>query len=159
MANVYFANQSAHTPSTNHNWVLDAGTTITSNYGRILEVSWGGELTTTQQMRTRWLRPNTSATTTFQQIGTSVYQSGNPQAGQSNMRFGTFTTVPTIPTAPMALYATSWNAHGGIGRWLASPGEEWTIIAGTTTGKNQVVCVNDVGLTPTSMSCGVAWEE
>ncbi len=157
MSNIYFANQSAFTPSTQQNWVLDAGTTIIGNYGRVLEVSWGGELTTTTAMRTRWARPTNSGTTTFAAIG--IVQQGNPNAGTTNSRFGTFTTVPTMPTAPAALYATSWNAHGGIGRWLASPGEEWMYMGGTTTGKNQVVCLNDVGLSATSMSAGVAWEE
>ena len=52
MSNIYFANNSAFTPSTQQNWVLDAGTTIVGNYARVLEVSWGGELTTTTAMRT-----------------------------------------------------------------------------------------------------------
>ena len=157
MSNIYFANHSLFTTSTAQNWTLDAGTTIIGNFARVLEVSWGGQLTSTTAMLTRWVRPSNSGTTTFSSIG--IVQQGNPNAGVTNSRFGLFSTVPTVPTSPAALYATSWNAHGGIGRWLASPGEEWMLIGGTTTGKNQVVCLNDIGIGASYMSAGVAWEE
>jgi hypothetical protein len=150
---VFFANNAAFTPGT-QNWTLDSGT-VASVIGRVLEVSWGGELTTTTAMRTRWVRPTNAGMTTFLAIG--AVQGGGTIS--STFRFGCFSTVPTLATAPAALYATSWNAHGGIGRWLAAPGEEWYLISGTVTGKNQVVCVNDIGTTATSMSAGAAWEE
>jgi hypothetical protein len=152
---VFFGNNAAFTPGT-QNWTLDAGTTVAGQMARVLEVSWGGELTTTTAMRTRWVRPTNSGATTFLAIG--IVQGGGGTV-ITLTRFGCFSTVPTLPTAPAALYATSWNAHGGIGRWLAAPGEEWYLIAGTVTGKNQVVCVNDIGTTATSMSAGAAWEE
>ena len=150
---VYFANNSAFTPSTSMNWILDSSTT--SNYARVLEVAWGGELTTTTAMRTRWLRPTTAGTTTFTNVGS--IQSGHPGA-TAGFRFGTTSTQPTVPAAPAALYATSWNAHGGIGRWLAAPGEEWMIL-GFIASTQQIVCCQDIGVTATSMSAGVGWLE
>jgi hypothetical protein len=55
-----------------------------------------------------------------------------------------------------ALFGTSWNAHGGVVRWLAAPGEEFNIYdAGATT--SSIECRQDVG-TATS-SYATIWEE
>ena len=148
---VFFGNQAAFTPGTAQNWVLDANDL--GDIAMVLEVSWGGELTTSTAQRTRWLRPTTDGSGTFTAVG--AVQSSRSGAVAKN-RFGTFATAPVNPTAPAALYATSWNAHGGIGRWLAAPGEEWLLIH---DAGNQLVCINDVGAVATSMSAGCGWKE
>src|SRR3990172_3661795 len=60
--------------------------------------------------------------------------------------------------APIALYATAWNAHGGIGRWLAAPGEEWVALAGAAP-TDGIWCNNDQGVTASSATFGLAWSE
>src|SRR5229473_996304 len=94
---VFYGNNAAFTPgtfATGQNWVLDASTT--GNIGRVIEVSWGGELTTTTAMRTRWVRPTTGATTTFTTTG-AVGQANPSPTVANRFRFGSFSTPPTAP--------------------------------------------------------------
>jgi len=130
------------------NWTVDAD--AAGEIGFVAEVHWGGEVTTSTAMRSRWTRP-TTAGVTFVAIATEL---GDP-SHTARLRFGTFTTGPTLAASPSGLYHTSWNAHGGIGRWLAGPGEEWFVINGVAQG--QVSCTSDVG-TATSTH-GIGWRE
>ena len=131
------------------NWTLEAD--VAGELGFVTEVSWGGEITTSTAARTRWCRP-TTAGVTFAAVG--LVESSHP-SDTARLRFGTFTTDPVKPASPTGLYATAWNFHGGIGRWLAAPGEEWIIIGGIATG--EVTCTNDVGTSAATF--GVGWKE
>lgn len=131
------------------NWTLEAD--AAGEIGFVEEVHWGGEATASTAMRSRWVRP-TTAGVTFAAVG--VTESSHPSA-VARLRFGTFTTDPVKPASPTGLFHTSWNAHGGIGRWLAAPGEEWITINGLATG--EITCTSDVG-TATSTH-GVGWRE
>lgn len=147
----YSGNVRSITPSTSDdNWTLDAPT---AKSGRVLEVSWGGEATTTTAMQTRVTRCNTGAGQHPVGAGTLVasvaLHPNSPSAGI--MIYSTYATQqPTLVSGD--LFSTSWNAHGGVVRWLAAPGEEFVIIGVAT-----ICCRNSVG-TATS-SYGVIWEE
>lgn len=132
------------------NWVLEGTSTAA---GRILEVSWGGEATTTTAMRSRIARDSA--------VGTGARTAGNVQkVNQLSPANGIFfsttyaTTQPTISAG--ALFGVSWNAHGGVVRWLAAPGEEF-IIHYNGAANLSVECRADVG-TATS-SYAVVWDE
>ena len=96
--------------------------------GKILEVHWGGEVTSSAAMCTRVARSSgqTGATTAV------TAAKFHPNAPANGMVFeSTFaTTQPTLDAGD--LFAESWNAHGGVVRWLAAPGEEMVIIGAAT---------------------------
>ena len=87
-----------------------------------------------------------------------VIQSPDIRLSTAGCVFCTLGTPPTLPATPAALYLTSWNAFGGLGRYSMEDLEAWEILNGITLG-TQIVCANDVNTTATSMSCGVSWME
>jgi hypothetical protein len=133
----YTGSRRSITPSlTNDNWFLQSGT---STSGRILEVSWGGEGTTSTAMCTR--------------VARSSSYSGNASTGNvakihpihvtNTIVYGTThaTTQATLDAGD--LFLASWNSHGGVIRWLAAPGEEFVIIGAATA--TVISCRNSVG--------------
>lgn len=123
--------------------------TAASEYAAIMEFSWGGEVTTSTAMRTLFTRAAEgvgSATA----ITAQLFAEGQSAASVASTQGDHATTVPAAATG--SLWQTSWNAHGGVIRWLAAPGEE-VIMLGVST----VVLENAVG-TATS-SYGFVWLE
>lgn len=142
------------TPDTgNDNWSLNAAA---NESGCVLEVHWGGQATTSTAMQTSIARSASGSTLTAGDV-----QKLHPNTPTNLMDFvkntggadGGWTTQPTLTAG--ALFAESWNAHGGVVRWLAAPGEEFVIIGAATPA--QMSCRNAVG-TATS-SYGVIWQE
>lgn len=132
------------TPNTsNDNWTLDASSSVSC---KVLEVNWGGEVTTSTAMQTRIARGASAASSTAGNVAKT-----HPRSPTNGVVFATaWTTQPTLDAGD--LYATSWNAHGGVVRWLAAPGEEFILI-----GAAQIGCRNTSG-TGTS-TYGTCWEE
>lgn len=125
------------TPSTtDDNIGVTAGS---SKSGKIVEVSWGGESTTTTAMQTRVARSSGQTGATTAVTAAKLH----PNAPANGMVFeSTFaTTQPTLDTGD--LFTTSWNSHGGVVRWLAAPGEEFVIIGAAT--ETVISCRNSVG--------------
>lgn len=134
------------TPSlSDDNYTLDAGA---GESGKVLEVHWGGQVVTTTAMLTRVARSSGAA--------------GGPTAGNvgkihpnapTNLIAYVETYATTQPTLDAGdLFATSWNAHGGVVRWLAAPGEEFVMI-----GAETISCRNGAGVGVSSY--GAIWEE
>jgi hypothetical protein len=141
------------TPSATQNLVLDAQ--AAGNYGKVTKVTWGGELSASQNARTRWTRPTA--------LGASTFTTLSPEAGNvqntPRCRAGTFATIPTIAAAPQGLFGISWNKNGGGGIYSATqPDEEWDVIFGVTPGQ-QIACVQDVDVQGNSMSTSLHWKE
>lgn len=137
------------TPSTSDdNWFLTAGA---NESGKVLEVHWGGEATTSTAMHTRVARASGQAGSAT----TGNVAKLHPNSPTNLLTFGTTfaTTQPTLDAGD--LFAESWNAHGGVVRWLAAPGEEFVIIGAAT--ETVISCRNTVG-TATS-TYGTIWEE
>ncbi len=112
------------------NWVLE---TVAAVFAKIIEVSWGGELTTSTAMRTRVARD--SATGTGSRTSANIQKIQNHSPTNSAFVSTTYATLqPTIVAG--ALFGTSWNAHGGVVRWLAAPGEEFVAYDGTAANAN-----------------------
>lgn len=147
----YAGDRASITPSTGvANWVLESAS---GGQAEVQEVSWGGETTTSTAMRTRIARDSI--------VGTGSRTAGNVQKlnmhSAANVVFFSTTYATAQPTILIgALFGTSWNAHGGVVRWLAAPGETFNVYdAGATTASLE--CRADVG-TATS-SYDVIWEE
>ena len=137
------------TPSTtDDNWVLAAGA---SESCKVNEVHWGGEVTTSTAMHTRVARSSGQTGNTTAGSVAKIH----PNSVTNVVSFGTTfaTTQPTLDAGD--LFAESWNAHGGVVRWLAAPGEEFVLLGAAT--ELCLSCRNSVG-TATS-SYGTIWEE
>lgn len=138
------------TPSTtDDNWALDA---VSAGIGKLKEVHFGGEATTSTAMRTRVSRANGEA---GGQTGGNVANlegEGNP-ANVLDFVTTYATTQPTLNAAD--LYAESWNDHGGVIRWLADPEEEIWLISGQTL--DLISCRNAAGTGTSSYSA--KWTE
>lgn len=136
--------------TTDDHWALTAGA---NKSAKILEVSWGGEMTTSTSIATRVARSSgqTGATTAI----TSAKL--HPNAPTAGLVLGsTFaTTQPTLDGGD--LFATSWNGHGGVVRWLAAPGEEFVIIGAAT--ETVISCRNSAQSAAPTMSAHTIWEE
>jgi len=145
---VYTGNDAGITPvTTDDNFSLDAGA---GESGQILEVGWGGEATASTAMRTRLARSGGSPATPV--VGTAGKRRPNSVANIIIFTTG-WTTQPTIDAVPQDLIPVqSWNAHGGVVRWLAAPGEEIIMI-----GAEIICCRNAVGVGVSSY--GATWQE
>ncbi len=150
----FSAAQALGTPSlTVVNWTLEAE--AGGDRGAVRQVSWGGEVTASAAMNTRWVRPTTAGAG----AGTDIVE-GVMNPGHATPLLASFsayaTTPPVIPAANVGnLYQTSWNAHGGIGILVLPPGTLWEIINGVLTGS--ISCRNAVGTSASSYA--VVWEE
>ena len=134
--------------TTDDNIALTAGA---SKSGKILEVHWGGEATTSTAMCTRVARSSGQTGTTTSVTAAKFH----PNAPANGLVFAsTFaTTQPTLDSAD--LFAESWNAHGGVVRWLAAPGEEMVLLGATTE-----ICISCRNSTGTATSTyGMVTEE
>ena len=123
---------------------------------KIVEVSWGGEVTTSTAMATRIARDSAIGTGSRTNVGT---QKTNPHSPTNIVLCSsTYATLqPTIVAG--ALFGTSWNAHGGVVRWLAAPGEEFQVlfVTGGPAADASIECRADVGTGTSSYS--LVWEE
>lgn len=141
----YSGNVESITPNTsNDNWGLNAGAGVS---GKVLEVHWGGEVTTSTAMHTRIARAGTVGVTPT----AGNYEKIHPNSATKRCDFASgWGTQPILNSG--SLFAESWNAHGGLVRWLAAPGEEFIFI-----GSAGISCRNSNG-TATS-TYGTIWEE
>lgn len=134
--------------------VANCGLQSTSgNAANIKEVSWGGEVTTSTAMRTRLARDSA--------LGTGSATAGNVQKlrGHANSNSVTFWTTyaTTQPTcAAGQIVGTSWNAHGGVVRFLLDPSEVVDIYD-AAAGTSSIELRQDVGTATSSYS--IVWEE
>lgn len=129
-------------------WALTAAA---NEYGLIEEFSFGGEATTSTAMRTDVTRNSTNGITPT----AGNVQNLHPFQVANVVAFSVGWSTQPIAAAGN-LFSTSWNAHGGVVRWLAAPGEEFVILD-ATAGENEISCEAGVG-TGTS-SYGVIWRE
>lgn len=125
------------------NWALEAEA---NEHGSIWEVRMSGQSVVTTAMETRVARSGSGATPVSGDV-----QMRHPKSAANLINFvKDWTTHPTIVAG--ALFAESWNSHGGVIRWLAAPGEELIII-----GAEQISCRGVVGLGVSTYT--VVWDE
>ena len=148
----YSGAQRSITPNTgDDNWSLDA---VSAGVGKLLEVSWGGEATSSTAMATRVARSNGES---------GAITSGNPsEHGPANQPAnqidfvaanGYAATQPTLNSAD--LLALSWNCHGGIVRWVFHIVYEIWLVTGESL--DIISCRNTVGTGTSTYGC--AWSE
>jgi hypothetical protein len=137
------------------NWTLDSvGTGV---FGKVIQIGWGGQLTTSTGYRTRWARPTTAGTG-----GKTALVIGFNQPNYTTAAF-TATSIyatagPTLPADPGAnLYATSWNAQGGVGIIVMPLANPWWVATGILQGALE--CQNINGNDASGSSYQVTWEE
>lgn len=142
----YGAVRRSITPSlTTDNFTLVTGA---GESGRILEITWGGEVTTSTLMNTRIARSSGQAGA--ETLASVAKLHPNHVTNVISFVSSFATTQPTLDGGD--LYSTSWNAHGGVVRWLAAPGEEFVLLSSAN-----ISCRNATG---TALSTyGVVWEE
>lgn len=130
------------------NFVLES---IANKSGFIEDFNGGGLATTTTAMQVRLARDSA--------VGTGSRTAGNVQcidkqasSADNAMFFSTAyaTTAPTIIAG--ALLIVPFNAHGGVWRWLAAPGEEFYL-----SGAASIEARQDIGTAACSM--GIVWTE
>lgn len=126
------------------NFGLDAAA---GESGRILEVGWGGEVTTSTAMRTRLARSSGGTVPVAGDV-----QKRNPNSVANIIEFADGWTVQPTLDAGSLIPVASWNAHGGTVRWLAAPGEEIIIL-----GAEQISCREALGAIAASF--GATWDE
>lgn len=126
------------TPSTSDdNWTLDA---VSAGLGKVKEVNFGGEATSSTAMATRVARANGEA---GGQTTGNVQNLEGQGVPSNDVDFVTTyaTTQPTLASGN--LFSLSWNCHGGAVRWLADPEEEIWVITGQTL--DLISCRNSTG--------------
>jgi hypothetical protein len=133
------------------NWVLEAPSTA---MGRIKQLSWGGEATTSTAMRTRVARDSA--------VGTGSRTAGDVQKvnnlSPANAIFFSTTYATTQPTVVAGgLFGTSWNAHGGQAFWAEDLPGKGPVLHHSGAANLSIECRQDTG-TGTS-SYVVLWEE
>lgn len=150
----FAANNGAFTPSTSQdNYTVDSQTA--GVFGKIVMINWGGRLTTSTGYRTRWTRPTTIGSSTFTALTLAYEQPNYTSAGA---RCGTFATAPVLASDPAGnLFATDWNAQGGVGVVVHPLADPWWFVNGVLTG--QISCRNIAGTDAAGSSYGVKWEE
>ena len=151
---IYEANRAAFTPVTGptpQNWTLWAD--ASGDHALVKSVHWGEKPMPVSPSRTRWLRPSADGATP---TTIAVAQNVDLNTVAAGCNFCTLAATMTL-SATESLYLTSWNAFGGLGRYSMDDEEAWEILNGVAL-RTQIVCVNDVNTTATSMSCGLAWK-
>jgi len=131
------------------NWVLIAAA---DEYGEIIDIGWGGEQTASTAMRTLVQRSTSGTTPSGGDISRRSSHSGGATPTSNYVAFNVTWAAQPTRAAGNLIPVASWNAHGGVVRWLAAPGEEILII-----GAEQFSCEADVGAAASSY--GVTWSE
>ncbi len=137
--------------TTDDNWALDAATA--GDLAKILEVHWGGFVTTSTAMTTRVTRPTTAGTVPV--AGTAAVLSPFHTAANKVEFVTGWTAQPVLAADEADLFTESWNAHGGVVRWLAAPGEEFIVTFGLLF--EGISCRNLNGVAASTY--GTIWEE
>ncbi len=140
----YFGTILTKTPDlAKDNWALDAAA---DEHGNIWEVKMSGQSVVTTAMETRVARSASGTTPVAGDV-----QKRHPKSPTNLINFvKSWTGEPTLTAG--ALFAESWNSHGGVIRWLAAPGEEFVVI-----GAEQISCRGVVGLGVSTYQ--VVWDE
>lgn len=140
----YFGTVLTKTPNlAEDNWGLDA---VANEHGNIWEVKMSGQSVVTTAMETRVARSGSGTVPVAGDV-----EKRHPKSDTNKIAFVKDWTVhPTLVAG--SLFAESWNSHGGVIRWLASPGEEFVII-----GAEQISCRGVVGLGVSTYQ--VVWDE
>ena len=142
------------TPSTSaDNFVWDSQSV--GVFGKAVAIAWGGSSTTSTGYRTRWTRPTAGASGTFTALGNAYHQ---PNYLVFGSRIGTFTQQATLAADPSSnLFATDWNAQGGVGMIIMPLANPWWIVNGIQQG--QICCRNTKGVDASLSSYEITIEE
>lgn len=152
----FTAGNGAFTPSTTNDcWTLDAvGTGV---FGKVVAIGWGGSATTSTGYRTRWTRPTTAGVGGKTAL-TLAFHQPNYTAAAFTATSTYATTQPVLAADPAGnLYATDWNAQGGIGMIVMPLANPWWVSTGVLQGA--LSCRNTKGTDASLSSYEVTWEE
>ena len=137
------------------------GPVTLATLARIVEVGMSGEAASSVVMRTQFARPTTAGTGTVTAAGNIAKIGGTNDPAALFALSSSFATVQWVLTTAggSLLPFLSWNAYGGIVRWVASLPDEEIIITGlaTLTVASQVCFSTAVGAAAASF--GIVWKE
>lgn len=100
--------------------------------GAVMEFAIGGEVITTTAARVRLSRSSGGTVP----IAADVQQRHPNGQAPVLQAVDSWTAQPALTVG--ALFGTSWNAHGGVIRWLAAPGEEMEIVGAAQLSLREV---------------------
>jgi hypothetical protein len=129
-----------------------------TNGGRILEFRFTGQASATTPMQTLVSRQTTVGSTP---TGVTVSGKASPNAPTPTINFyaqQSWSTQPAIAAGYLPVLDESWNAYGGLLRWLAGPNEEIYLI-GTTATVGTLSCRGKQSGGTGASSYGCIWEE
>lgn len=144
---------SSFTPTVNTAvWVLETPSGVLA---KISEFAFGGEASASTPMRTRIARD--SAVGTGTRTAGSVQRLDYSTVTPGNAAFFSTAYASTAPTIQAGALnpVQSWNAFGGVIRWLAAPGEEFLLQY--LSANQSIECRADLGAGASSY--GVVWSE
>jgi len=121
---------------------------VANSFGQLVEWGFGGEAVATTAMRTGLHRA-------AEGVGarTDVVEGKYIENSPASIFFSTSTFATTQPAVELGpLWQRSWNAHGGVVRWLAAPGEEPSFVGVAT-----IVLENALGVAGSNY--GFVWQE
>jgi len=119
-----------------------------NEFAKILEWGFGGEAVATTAMRTG-LHRAAEGVGARTDVVEGIFTAGAPTSTQF-LTSAYNTTQPAVEAGP--LWQRSWNAHGGVIRWLAAPGEE-----PSNLGVSTIVLENALGTAGSNY--GFVWSE
>jgi hypothetical protein len=143
------------TPSAVQNFILAAD--AAGEGAKVSSVWWGGQAAASMPGLIRFVRPGTAGSGTLTAVANGVTPPGIRLATPL-CTFCTAATPPTITAIPNGLYMTGVNYFGGLGRYIMDDREMWEILFGVTGG-TQIVCVESLNTTISTMTCGISWVE
>ncbi len=120
---------------------------------KVIEVTWGGNVTTSSAQTTDVSR-STAGTTPTAGNPVALHPNSVATVAVTNIGPTGWATEPTLVAG--SLLSLSWNAHGGVVRWLAAPGEEFVVI-GAATSNN--ISVRNQNASNASATFGIIWED
>lgn len=145
---------------TNANYMAIASASSTTGLN-VVEIFLGGQATASNVMQMQWARDST--------VGASLaalavpFTDGpmNSFANALGTAVASFTNATTNPQRTVATTAArlplSFNAFGGIVRWVAAPGEEWGIV-GTAVNVSESSLSNFTGGATAAISAHIVYE-
>lgn len=134
----------------NDNWAMQSAA---SEEGKVAEFSWGGEATASTRMAFRVARPGTAGVTPTAGVAQKVH----PFSPANLVSFVTAWATQPVLTAGEGLFVQGWNAHGGIGRWVALEEAEKIVLTGAGAAVGELSCRQEQGTGVSSYA--VAWQE
>jgi hypothetical protein len=132
-------------------WALQSAV---SEEGSLAQFTWGGGATASTAMRLRVARPATLGVTPT----AAVAQKKHPFSQPALILFASGWATQPVLAANEGDFVQEWNAHGGVGRWVALEEAEKVIVTGAAAAaSSDLSCRAEAGTGLSSYTA--SWDE